>query len=114
MHIMGEVEGRNVVLIDDIVATASSLVEAVNALKKQGAKDVYAAIAHPVLSGTAIDRIKKCPIKELVVTNTIHIDEKKLIPQIKVLSIAGLIGEAIVRIHDERSISSLFDEDFKT
>ncbi len=114
MHIMGEVEGRNVVLIDDIVATASSLVEAVNALKNHGAKDVYAAIAHPVLSGPAIDRIKKCPIKELVVTNTIHIDEKRLIPQIKVLSIAGLIGEAIVRIHDERSISSLFDEDFKT
>jgi ribose-phosphate pyrophosphokinase len=113
MHIMGEVKDKNVIIIDDIVATAGSLVEAVSALKREGAKDVYAAIAHPVLSGPAIDRIKKCQIKELVVTNTIIVDAKKAIPQVKVLSIAGLIGEAIVRIHDERSISSLFDKDFK-
>ncbi|MDB4349601.1 ribose-phosphate diphosphokinase, partial [Omnitrophica bacterium] len=113
MHIIGEVKDKNVIIVDDIIATAGSLAEAINALKKEGAKDIYAAIAHPVLSGPAIDRIKNSPIKELVVTDTIAIDEKKMISKIKVLSIAGLLGEAIVRIHEERSISSLFDEDFK-
>lgn len=113
MHIMGEVEGKNVIIVDDIIATAGSIAEASNALKSQGAKDVYAAIAHPILSGPAIDRIKNSPIKELVVTDTIPLTADRLIPQIKVLSIASLIGEAIVRIHKERSISSLFDKDFK-
>ncbi len=112
MHIMGEVEGKNAIIVDDIVATAGSLVEAAAALKKQGAKEVYAAITHPILSGPAIERIQKSAIKELVVTNTIA-QEKKTIQKIKVLSIAGLLGEAMKRIHDERSISSLFDKDFK-
>lgn len=113
MHIMGEVEGKNVIIVDDIIATAGSIAEASNVLKRQGAKDVYAAIAHPILSGPAIDRIKNSPIKELVVTDTIPLTADRLIPQIKVLSISNLIGEAIVRIHKERSISSLFDKDFK-
>ncbi len=113
IHIMGEVKGKNALIVDDIVATAGSLVEAVNALKKEGAKDVYAAITHPVLSGPAIERIKKSDIKELAVTNTIVVDEKRLIPKIKVLSVASLLGEAIERIHNERSISELFDKDFK-
>jgi len=111
MHIMGEVEGKNAIIVDDIIATAGSLVEAVTALKKQGAKEVYAAITHPILSGPAIERIRKSDIKELVVTNTIMVDKKKQIPKIKVLSVAGLIGEAIMRIHKEESISSLFDEE---
>ena len=110
---MGEVKGKNALIIDDIVATAGSLIEAASALKKAGAKDIYAAIAHPVLSGPAIERIKKSEIKELAVTNTIAIGKEKLIPKIKVLSIANLLGEAIKRIHKERSISSLFDKDFK-
>jgi ribose-phosphate pyrophosphokinase len=113
MHIMGEVEGKNAVIVDDIVATAGSLAEAVSALKREGARDVYAAIAHPILSGPAIDRLQASQIKELVVTNTIVLDKAKAIPQIKTLSVAGLLGEAIVRIHKERSISSLFDKEFK-
>ncbi|NQT06389.1 MAG: ribose-phosphate pyrophosphokinase [Candidatus Omnitrophica bacterium] len=111
MHILGEVEGKNAIIVDDIIATAGSLAEAVTALKKQGAKEVYAAITHPILSGPAIERIRKSDIKELVVTNTIMVDKKKQIPKIKVLSVAGLIGEAIMRIHKEESISSLFDEE---
>lgn len=113
MHIMGEVKGKNAIIVDDIVATAGSLVEAAAALKRQGAKDVYAAITHPVLSGPAIERIKKSDITELAVTNTIPVNKDKHIPKIKVLSIAGLLSEAITRIHTERSVSALFDKDFK-
>ena len=113
VHVMGEVKQRNVVIVDDMITTAGSLVEAVTALKKEGARDIYAAITHPILSGPAIDRIKKLPIKELAVTNTIPVDKQKRIPRIKVLSVASLLGEAISRIHGEKSVSSLFDKDFK-
>lgn len=113
VHIMGEVKGKNAIIVDDIVATAGSLIEAVSALKKEGAKDVYGAITHPVLSGPAIDRIKASQIKELVVTNTIPLDKKKLVSKIKVLSIAHLLGGAIKRIHKEKSISALFDKDIR-
>lgn len=111
MHIMGEVKGKNALIVDDMIATGGSLVEAAKALKREGAKDIYAAITHPILSGPAIERIKKSEIKELIITDTIK--QKKLIPKIKVLSVAGLLGEAIKRIHKERSISELFDKDFK-
>ncbi|MBU0881582.1 MAG: ribose-phosphate pyrophosphokinase [Candidatus Omnitrophica bacterium] len=109
MHIMGDVEGKNVVIIDDMVATAGSLVEAVTALKKAGALEVYASITHPVLCGEAIERLKNSQIKELVVTDTIPIPNENMIPRIKVLSVASLLGEAIMRIHNEKSISVLFD-----
>ncbi len=109
MHIMGDVEGKNVVIIDDMVATAGSLVEAVAALKKAGALEVYASITHPVLCGPALERLKDSEIKELVVTDTIPIPKDKMIPRIKVLSVAPLLGEAIMRIHNEKSISVLFD-----
>ena len=109
MHIMGDVEGKNVVIIDDMVATAGSLVEAVAALKKAGALEVYASITHPVLCGPAMERLKKSQIKELVVTDTIPIPKEKMIPRMKVLSVASLLGEAIMRIHNEKSISVLFD-----
>lgn len=108
MHILGEIKGKNVVIVDDMVATAGSLVEAVASLKEAGAKDVYAAISHPVLSGPAIDRIKKSQLKELVVTNTIPIPKEKMLKTIKVLSIGPLLAEAIKRIHKEESVSSLF------
>lgn len=110
MNIMGEVEGKNIVIVDDIIATAGSVVEAANALKNAGAKDVYSAISHPVLCGPAIERIVASPIKELVVTDTIPIDESKLIDKIKVLSIAPLLASAMKRIHEEESISILFGE----
>jgi ribose-phosphate pyrophosphokinase len=109
MHVMGEVKGKNVILVDDIVATAGSLVEAVTALKKKGAKDVYAAITHPVLCGPAMERLVLPELKELVVTDTIPIPEEKLIGKIKQLSVASLLGEAIKRIHKEESISVLFE-----
>lgn len=108
MHIMGDVKGKNAVIVDDMVATAGSLVEAVGAIKKAGALDVYATITHPVLAGPAIERLRKCEIKELVVTDTIPIPKERMLKSIKVLSVASLLAEAIKRIHEEESISVLF------
>lgn len=110
MFIMGEVKGKNCLIVDDIIATAGSLVEAVEALKKEGAKDIYAAITHPVLSGPAIERIKKSKLKKLMVTNTIPAPKEKMTPNIKILSIGPLLAEAIKRIHNEKSISVLFNK----
>ena len=109
MNIMGEVSGKNVVIVDDIIATAGSLVEAAGALKNAGAKDIYATITHPVLCGPAVERITASSLKELVVTDTIPIEESKMIGKIKVLSLAPLLASAIKRIHDEESISILFE-----
>ncbi len=109
MHIMGDVEGKNVVIVDDIIATAGSLVEASTALKKNGVLDIYAAITHPVLSGPAIERLSEAPIKELVVTDTILLPEEKKLDKITQLSVAPLIGEAIRRTHNEETISALFE-----
>ena len=108
MHIMGDVKGKNAVIVDDMVATAGSLVEAVEAIKKAGVLDVYAMISHPVLCGPAIDRLKDSKLKELVVTDTIPLSEDKKLKNIKVLSVASLLGDAIKRIHQEESISVLF------
>lgn len=108
MHILGDVKGKNVVIVDDIIATAGSLIEAINALKNKGAKDIYAAISHPLLCGPALERVRASVIKELIVTNTIPIPAEKLLPNIKVLSIAPLLADAIKRIHNEQSISILF------
>lgn len=109
MNIMGEVSGKNVVIVDDIIATAGSVVEAAGALKNAGAKDIYATITHPVLCGPAVERITASPLKELVVTDTIPIEESKMIDKIKVLTLAPLLASAIKRIHDEESISILFE-----
>ncbi|MFA6142605.1 MAG: ribose-phosphate pyrophosphokinase [Candidatus Omnitrophota bacterium] len=108
MHIMGDVKGKNAVVVDDMVATAGSMVEAVDAIKKAGAKEVYATTTHAVLCGPAIERIKKSSLKNLVVTDTIPLSNDKAISKIKVLSVASLLGEAIKRIHEEASISVLF------
>jgi ribose-phosphate pyrophosphokinase len=109
MHVMGDVKGKNVIIVDDIVATAGSLVEAAEALKKEGAGDIYAAITHPVLCGPAIERLKGSVIKELMVTDTIPLPKEKKIDNIKQLSVASLLGEAIRRIHNEETISALFE-----
>lgn len=109
MHIMGEVKGKNVILVDDIVATAGSLCEAAAATRKSGAKDIYAAITHPVLCGPAIERLNKSEIKELLVTDTIPLAGEIKTENIKQLSIAELLAEAIKRIHNEISISELFE-----
>jgi ribose-phosphate pyrophosphokinase len=112
MHIMGDVKGKCAVIVDDMVATAGSLVEAVDAIKKAGALEVYVTITHPVLCGPAMDRLKKSAIKELIVTDTIPISKEKMLKNIKVLSVASLLGDAIKRIHEEESISVLFGERF--
>jgi ribose-phosphate pyrophosphokinase len=111
MNIMGEVKNKNVIIVDDLVATAGSLVEAAQALAKAGAKDIYAAVTHPVLSGPAISRINLSNLKQLVVCDTIPLDTNKKHTKIKILSVAPLLGEAIKRIHSEESISCLFGPD---
>ena len=110
MNIIGEVRNRNVVLVDDLVSTASSLVEAVHALKKAGSLDVYAAIVHPILVGPAMERIKKSELKELVVSDSIPISPDRKLKKITVLSVAPLLGEAIKRIHQNESVSFLFQK----
>ncbi|HBO97297.1 MAG TPA: phosphoribosylpyrophosphate synthetase [Candidatus Omnitrophica bacterium] len=111
MHILGNVKGKNAILVDDIIATGGSIVEAVGALTREGVKDVYAAVSHGILSGPAIERIAGCKaLKEVVITDSIPLGKSKKIPKIKVVTIAHLLGEAIHRIHDEESISCLFDE----
>jgi ribose-phosphate pyrophosphokinase len=110
MYILGKVEGMNAIIVDDLIATGSSLIEAVHALKKAKAKSVRAAISHGVLSGPAIERIGKCrELDELLITDTIPLGNGKKHPRIKVLSVANLLGEAIKRIHNEESVSCLFD-----
>ena len=109
MNIIGDVKGRTCVIVDDIVDTAGTLVEAANALIREGAASVSAAITHPVLSGPAIKRIAESPLKELVVTDTIHLrPEAERCEKLHVASIAHLLGEAIRRINNEESVSSLF------
>lgn len=110
MHILGEVKGKNAILVDDICATAGSIIEATQALRKQGANDVYASVSHGILSGEAIARIEKCDaLKEMVITDSIPLHESKKIQKIVVVSVAPLLAEAIRRIHEEESISCLFD-----
>ncbi len=110
VHIMGDVEGKNIIIVDDLIATGSTLNEAVEALKKAGAKSVRAAISHGILTGAAIQNIDKCKhLEELVITDSIPLDKAKQHARIKVLTVAELLGEAIKRIHNEESVSSLFD-----
>jgi ribose-phosphate pyrophosphokinase len=109
MHILGEVKGKTCVLVDDLIATGSSLVEAASALERAGATEVYACVTHPVLSGPARPRVGSSRLRELIVTDTIPLGEAKRQPKIKVLSVASLLSEAIRRIHYELSISVLFD-----
>ncbi len=110
MHILGEVEGKDAIIVDDLIATGSSLIEAVDALKKAKCRSIRAAITHGVLSGPAIERVDKCKgLQELVISDSIPLTEDRKHPKIKVLSISGLLGEAIKRIHHEESVSCLFD-----
>ncbi|MEH7886608.1 ribose-phosphate diphosphokinase [Heyndrickxia sp. MSNUG] len=109
MNIVGNIEGKVAILIDDIIDTAGTITLAANALVENGAQEVYACCTHPVLSGPAIERIQNSKIKELVVTNTIALPEEKRIEKIYELSVAPLIGEAIIRVHEEQSVSTLFD-----
>jgi ribose-phosphate pyrophosphokinase len=109
MNIVGNIEGKTAIIIDDLIDTAGTITLAANALIEKGAKAVYACCTHPVLSGPAISRIEGSPIKELVVTNTIELPEEKLINKITSLSIAPLLVDAIDRIHNEKAVSPLFE-----
>ncbi|MFF2755668.1 ribose-phosphate diphosphokinase [Psychrobacillus sp. NPDC058041] len=109
MNIVGNVEGKTAILIDDIIDTAGTISIAAQALMESGAKEVYACCTHPVLSGPAIERIDNSVIKELVITNSIQLSEDKTSPKIKELSVAKLLGDAIVRVFEEKSVSTLFD-----
>jgi len=110
MHIIGEVKNRNVMIVDDLISTGSSIVQAIKALKEAGSLDVYAAIVHPILAGPAVERIQKSELKELVVSDSIPIPREKMIKKITVLSVAPLLGEAIQRIHHNESVSFLFQK----
>ena len=110
LHILGEVNGRNAIIVDDLIATGSSLLEAAEALRKAKATTIVAAITHGVLSGPAIERVQKCAaLEKLLITDSIPLAADKASRKIEVLSVAGLLGEAIKRIHNEESVSSLFD-----
>ena len=109
MNIVGNVEGKVCILIDDIIDTAGTITIGAEALIKSGAKEVYACCSHPVLSGPAIERIENSSIKELVVTNTIQLSEDKLSPKIKQISVAKLMADAISRVYENKSVSTLFD-----
>ena len=110
MNLIGDVAGKNCIIIDDIVDTAGSLVEGAKALEEFGAKSVTAAVTHAVLTDPASERIANSNIKELIVTNTIPLPENCNLPNIKQLSVAPLLGEAIMRIFHEVSVSNLFDK----
>ncbi|PMC34078.1 ribose-phosphate pyrophosphokinase [Bacillus sp. UMB0899] len=109
MNIVGHIEGKTAILIDDIIDTAGTITLAANALEENGAKAVYACCTHPVLSGPAIERIANSKIKELVITNSIQLPEEKRIDKLVELSVAPLIGEAIIRVHEKQSVSVLFN-----
>ena len=110
MNIIGTVKDRSCVLVDDIVDTAGSLCEGAKALDKAGAMGVYAAVCHPVLTDPATERVKNSCLKQLIVTNSLPIDDYKKQTKLKVLSVAPLLGEAIMRIFHDASVSSLFDK----
>ena len=107
-YVIGEVKGKNVLIIDDLISTAGTITEAARVLKERGAKDIYVGATHPVFCGPAHERLAKAPIKEIVVTDTIPVSPTWRANGVKVLSMAELLGEAISRIHSNRSVSSLF------
>ncbi|AME09250.1 MULTISPECIES: ribose-phosphate diphosphokinase [Gemella] len=109
MNIVGNIEGKTCILIDDIIDTAGTITLGAKALKNMGAKEVYASCSHAVLSGQALERIEDSPIKELVYANTIHIPEEKKLDKMVPLCVGELIAKAIYRIHHNEPVSVLFD-----
>jgi ribose-phosphate pyrophosphokinase len=110
MNIIGSVKGKTCILIDDIIDTAGTIVLAADALLKEGAKDILCCCTHPVLSGPAMKRLEASPVREILVTNTIPITHPNPTSKLKILSVAPLVGEAIIRVHEELSVSKLFEE----
>ncbi len=109
MHIIGDVTGRDALLLDDMIDTAGTIAQGAQACMEHGARRVWAACTHAVLSGPALERLNTSVLEEVVVTNTIPLNGKdRLCPKLTRLSVAPLLGEAIKRIHEEESVSSLF------
>jgi ribose-phosphate pyrophosphokinase len=108
MNVIGDVEGKNVVMFDDVVTTARTLCQAATAMRRQGALDIYAGVTHGVFCPGSFERLAESPIKEIVVTDTLHHGPGTLPDKVRELSVAGLLAEAVQRIHEERSLSSLF------
>lgn len=109
MGIIGDIEGKTAILIDDMIDTAGTIALAAQALKDHGARSIYACCTHAVLSDPALERLQAAPIEEVVITNTIALPTDRKIPKLVVLSVAEIIAEAILRVHEMRSISELFD-----
>ncbi len=110
LNVIGEVKGKVAVTVDDEIDTAGSLVNVVSTLLEQGVKEIYSCCTHPVFSGAAIQRIAECPVKEVVVTDTIPVNGRKKLEKITVLPIAPLLGEAIHRIHTGLSVGAMFEQ----
>ena len=109
VNVVGDVDGKDCLIPDDMIDTGGTMTEAISALKRLGAKDIYVCATHALLSGPAIERFQNSPVKEVAVTNTIAIPESKRFDRLKVLSIAGLLAKAIGYTHSDQSVSSLFD-----
>ncbi|HTK42696.1 MAG TPA: ribose-phosphate pyrophosphokinase [Gemmatimonadales bacterium] len=109
VNVVGEVTGKDCLIPDDMIDTAGTMVEAVHALKRLGAEDIYCCASHALLSGPAVERFMKSPVKEVAVTNTIAIPSERRFERLRVLSIAGLLSKAIGYTHSDQSVSSLFD-----
>ena len=110
MHIIGDVVDKEVIMIDDMIDTGGTIINAAVALKKLGAKKIFASCTHPVFSGGAIEKIENSVLDEMVVTNTIPLEQENLTDKIKVISVGKLIAHAIQNIHNGESISPLFDQ----
>ena len=110
VNVVGEVEGRDCLLTDDMIDTAGTVAEASRALKGLGAKDVYVCATHALLSGPAVERLSEAPITEVTVTDTVRIPEEKRFPQLQILSVGDLLSKAVRYIHSEQSVSSLFEQ----
>jgi ribose-phosphate pyrophosphokinase len=109
LNLIGEVEGKTAILMDDEIDTGGSIVQAVSVVVDHGAKEVYASCVHPVLSGNAVERLRDSPIREFITTDTIPIPPEKRLPNITVLSVAPMLAETIWRIHSGRSVGAMFD-----
>jgi ribose-phosphate pyrophosphokinase len=109
VNVVGEVEGKDCLIPDDMIDTAGTVSEAARALKALGAKDIYVCATHALLSGPAVERLSKAPIKEVCVTNSIRLPESKLFPALHVLSVAELLAKAIRYTHADQSVSALFE-----
>uniref|UniRef100_A0A7C2EI61 Ribose-phosphate pyrophosphokinase n=1 Tax=Ammonifex degensii TaxID=42838 RepID=A0A7C2EI61_9THEO len=109
MDIIGPVRGKTAVMVDDIIDTAGTITKGAEALREWGSREVYVLCTHPVFSGSAVERLATPAIKEILVTNTIPVPPEKMLDKIKIISVAPLLGEVIIRIHEDLSVSKLFD-----